>query len=628
MNTVFAPEVLDPLLDQVIGRFAPKTNLDAMKSFMAARCAYVRTQIPLACSVTGTNFVRTTNATVALTGLASIIETKTVKVNGAAAAWSAWEGKWSAAQVSLQPGINRVLVQAQDAAGREIDRATVDVWYDPGTMTMIAGGTLTGSNFWSAADGPYSVAANLTIASGATLVIEPGATVFLASGVDLAVADGGRLRADGNALAPIRFTRPPGTTGTWGGIVISGAAGSPETVLRHVHIEFNGATAIHSSGGTILLDHLTFGTADHQYVSLDDSSFLVSDCVFPAPSENFEPVHGTGGIKSGGRGIFLRNFFGAANGYSDVVDFTGGNRPGPIVQFIDNVFAGSGDDVLDLDGADAWIEGNIFLHVHKNGSPDSSSAISGGDDSGDTSEITIIGNLFYDCDQAAMAKQGNFFTLLNNTIVRQTKEGGEDTDAAVVCFADEGTDEGAGMYLEGNIMVDAEKLVRDQTAALVTFTNNLMVLPWNGPGGANSPADPMLKHLPQLSETVFTTWEQAQVMRDWFSLRSGSPALGTGPNGQDMGGNIRLGASIAGAPIGTNHQTFATLSVGVMRAGDGILPAGWPNGSGYTHYKWRLDSGPWSAETPIISPISLTGLASGSHYVEVVGTARLGLVPG
>jgi len=34
--------------------------------------------------------------------------------------------------------------------------------------------------------------------------------------------------------------------------------------------------------------------------------------------------------------------------------------------------------------------------------------VSGGDDSGNTSEVTIIGNLFYDCDQAAMAKQGNF----------------------------------------------------------------------------------------------------------------------------------------------------------------------------------------------------------------------------
>ena len=43
----------------------------------------------------------------------------------------------------------------------------------------------------------------------------------------------------------------------------------------------------------------------------------------------------------------------------------------PIVQFIENVFVGSSDDLIDLDGTDAWVEGNLFLHVHKNGSPDS-----------------------------------------------------------------------------------------------------------------------------------------------------------------------------------------------------------------------------------------------------------------
>ena len=54
--------------------------------------------------------------------------------------------------------------------------------------------------------------------------------------------------------------------------------------------------------------------------------------------------------------------------------------------------------------------------AHKNGAPDTSSAISGGNDTGQPSEITIIGNLIYDCDHAALAKQGNFYTLLNNTI--------------------------------------------------------------------------------------------------------------------------------------------------------------------------------------------------------------------
>jgi hypothetical protein len=175
------------------------------------------------------------------------------------------------------------------------------------------------------------------------------------------------------------------------------------------------------------------------------------------------------------------------------MDFTGGNRDlsQPIIQYYNNVFVGASDDMLDLDGTDAWIEGNIFLHAHKNGSPDSSSAISGGDDSGNTSELTIIGNLFFDCDQAATAKQGNFFTLLNNTIVRTTRSGGLDTAAGVVNvrdFPDGGqpTAFGKGFYLEGNIIVDAEQLVRnyDSQQTSVTFNNNILPFAWSGPSAA------------------------------------------------------------------------------------------------------------------------------------------------
>ena len=66
-------------------------------------------------------------------------------------------------------------------------------------------------------------------------------------------------------------------------------------------------------------------------------------------------------------------------------------------------------------------------------------------------------------------------------------------------------------------------------------------------------------------------------------------------------------------------QTSAVLVVGINRTGNGIPAAGWPNGSGYTAYKWRLDTDGWSAETPIALPILLSGIADGAHHVEVIG---------
>src|SRR5205085_2480482 len=116
--------------------------------------------------------------------------------------------------------------------------------------------------------------------------------------------------------------------------------------------------------------------------------------------------------------------FGLTSGYNDIIDLTGGKRPGPIAQFLDNTFLGNspagvpGDDVLDIDGTDAHIEGNVFMHVQPLAAADTNSAISGGNNSdfGGTkvSNITSVRNFFYDVDHAYLMKEGNFVTSVNN----------------------------------------------------------------------------------------------------------------------------------------------------------------------------------------------------------------------
>jgi hypothetical protein len=488
------------------------------------------------------------------------------------------------------------------------------------------GGSIAADTVWTLSASPHVVTNSITILQGATLTIEPGATIHMKAGTDLVVTNGGRLLAEGTAEQRIRFGRPPGVRKRWGGVVITGGPDSPESRLRYVHIEGNDFTAVYAQHATVWLDHLTFGTRDRQYVSLDGSSFVVSRCHFQGTTGEFEPLHGSGGVKHGGHAVFRENFFGQSDGYSDIIDFTGGNRDKgePIVEFYNNVFVGSTDDHVDLDGTDAWVEGNIFLHAHKNGAPDTSSAVSGGENRSDTSEVTIVGNLFFDCDQAATAKEGNFFVMLNNTIVRMTRQGGLDTDDGVVCVQDRDprpTTYGKGFYLEGNIVVDAANLVRndDPKQAPVVFTNNILPKAWDGFGGGNFVGDPKLKHIPALEETKFTNWQTAQIVREWFSLQPGSPAAGKGPNGLDLGGVVPMGVSVSGQPPGETTETRATLTVGFHRQGGTIPAPGWPAGAGYSHYKWRLDGGAWSAEVPIETPIQLTGLGKGTHQVEVVG---------
>ncbi len=132
---------------------------------------------------------------------------------------------------------------------------------------------------------------------------------------------------------PSALSARPLASPNWGNIVINGSIGSPETRIVHAYIEGNGiAPAIDVSGGTLWLEHTSFGTTTRKYLDLDGASFVISDCYFPA-STGGEPLHGTQGIKEGGRGIIRNSFFGPITGYNDTIDFTGSqptrsNSPG------------------------------------------------------------------------------------------------------------------------------------------------------------------------------------------------------------------------------------------------------------------------------------------------------------
>ncbi|WCJ60368.1 lamin tail domain-containing protein [Fontisphaera persica] len=612
VDGVMRPEIFNTLVRQWLGGWADPGRIAQMTNFVAQRRAYVQSQIPTNNTLnislsTSQGYYYTSSANVTLNGLANSLRVTSVRINGNPASYTVWNGQWSGT-TTLSPGLNQVTVQWLDANQGEVLRTNVMVWYDNGTTRNVSG-TLAANTLWSAAQGPYRVTSDVTVPEGLTLTIQPGTTVYFDSGARLIV--NGRILAEGTDYQRIIFTRQPGSSATWGGIRINGNAASPECRLAYAHFEHYGTAAITANGATVLLDHLTFGTTNQRYLNLDNGcSFVVSYCVFPAPSAAIEPVHGTGGIKPGGRGLFYRNYFGAVNGYNDTVDFTGGNRPGPILEFIENVFMGSGDDLLDLDGTDAHVEGNIFLHTHRNGSPDTASAISGGRDGANTSEITIVRNIFYDCDHVALAKEGNYYWLQNNTVVRLTRQGGVDTASAVICMADEGTAEGAGAYLEGNIIQEVEALVRNQTSSVVVYTNNLLPLPWSGPGGSNLVAAPSFKRIPNLSETYFASWEQAQMMWDWFSLAADSPARGRGVFGMDLGARIPAGPVLQPLPAEVGQRD---LNIGVA-------------GAGLSGYRYRLDGDNFTANIfPMDQPIALRNLLDGLHTLEVMAQDSAGI---
>jgi hypothetical protein len=77
-----------------------------------------------------------------------------------------------------------------------------------------------------------------------------------------------------------------------------------------------------------------------------------------------------------------------------------------------------------------------------------------------------------------------------------------------------------------------------------------------------------------------------------------------------MGAYVPSGAAICGEPEELTDRTDATLIVG---------------GPGITHYKYRLNSEPWSAERPVEAPIELNNLLNGqSHTVYAIGQNSAG----
>ena len=506
------------------------------------------------------------------------------------------------------------------------------------------GGAVASDVTFAASNSPYTVTSPLTIGNGVTVTIQPGVTVQVASGATITITGTGVLLAIGTPSNHIHFTKSG--AGNWGSLDFLNAPN--ESRIEYADFDSCAGTTIgghaaeiHVNGGSkVFFNHLNFANVPAQeYISFDGSTFIVQNSTFPTypwATSAPEMLHGINGINAGGYGIFRSNYFGHTFGFNDTIDFTGGQRPGPILQFIGNVFDGAGDDHLDLDSTDAWIEGNVFMHVHRDPNrtdraDDTASAISGGVDfDGQFSEWTVINNLFYDVDHACLNKGGagngaGRFIFVNNTLVHVNQEsgGGPSTNIAAFIFTDDqvpfpSASYGAGAYIANNIIWDCPMLATNYSPAIHTiiFENNILPGAWGGLGSNNVVTDPLLNL--QLIPNV-TNATAAQV-RAALTPKANSPALRTGFGGLDKGGLNPPGLLFISGPVGNTSSSSASLRLypgGVFHWGTVAPNYDW----GYTHYKWRLDDGPWSGELAISNApvINLSGLPNGSHTVYVVG---------
>ena len=489
---------------------------------------------------------------------------------------------------------------------------------------------------WELAESPIVLTGTFNVAAGQELVIDPGVEVRCHSSSD-AITCAGKITAIGTQAQPIRFVRA-NAANAWRRIVISGTQES-----KFVWCDFDGANTsgtIRGSGTStvspaVYLENCRFLNTDVQMVDLVYTSCNLINCEFDSIGAQ-ELIHFSN-MPAGGYALIKGCRFGLpgvppTSGYNDIVDFTGGNRPGPIPRFIDNIFLASVDDCFDMDATDAHIEGNLFLNVRQGSQRDSSSNPITTGEGAAISELVIARNFFYDCEHLLLLKDAGAAVLQNNTFLKMLPNpvaltaAGNAIPPGIILFGEpwRGRPLGAGAIYNGNIAWELDPVIQATPFPLYSSATSFLDVrhsliqgnQWTGTG--NITADPMF---------LSTTGIDYTTIRTALQLQAGSPAIGTGPNGIDMGASVPAGASVSGAPIGTTASRNATLQV----AGPGI----WV-------YKWRLNGGAWSANVPLVpasvlnggpfsvtmydnpTPITLTNLADGPQTIEVLGQNSAG----
>jgi hypothetical protein len=501
----------------------------------------------------------------------------------------------------LRPGSPSINAGNPAVASNDPDGSRADQGYFKngiaGTRApqTIAAGTLgAGNTILSPEGGAYTVTGLVAVPAGATLMVLPGTTVFFNAGAGFNI-NGGRMLAEGTEYNKIRFARTPGVATPWNGLQFNNT--TQDNRITYSVIEGGGTSANNGMVGVtnsvLLLDHDYFANTDRRRLRSNNASIILRNSEFAdifgpgvAPTTDNLSEHFWGsGILPGGVLIVENNIFGTTKGHNDAIDWDTASLPGPIPIFRNNIFMGGGDDAMDLE-ADALIEGNTFTNFIKdvyNTGTGNSNIISAGDATQVGHNYWFNRNTVFNVEHVIQVKENSFLTFENNTVVNAAL-------AAIYFFRPgQANSWGKGAYLDGNIFVNTPTLFADfQVSTQITVNRSVVSASEVGRGIGNTSGDPRVVN-PAAGD---------------FSLRPGSVAIDSGPNGLDMGAMVPAGASVAGEPPVTTWRNTASLTVG---------------GPGIVAYKYKLDSGAWSAETPIANPIALAGLADGAHTVYVIG---------
>ncbi|MBI4605494.1 MAG: right-handed parallel beta-helix repeat-containing protein [Planctomycetes bacterium] len=352
------------------------------------------------------------------------------------------------------------------------------------------------SSEWTEAGSPYHVTGTVVIPEGLDFKIEAGVVVSFDPGESLVVQ--GTLAAEGTEARPIVFL-PHDAGGTWGGVLFLGKAANGQidylelsraTKPSHDGTERAGAFSV-VNGARVRLVHAWFH--DFGGVVIDSSGgseLVVQDTTI---EDSREAIHSANGYA-----LVERTTIRRVTGYSDCIDFDNESTPRSVIR--DCVLEDNAeDDGIDLGGSSALVE-NVVIRGVKAGKAISIDQVC---------TPTIRNVLVHDCMWGLVVKDKSTPVFDHCTVSR--------CEVGVKCYNKiSGAGGGHGAADSMVIWGNEESVAVDD---LSTFDMTHSICGGGYPGEGNLDLDPL-----------FVDPERAD-----FHLREGSPAIGAGKDGTDMG---------------------------------------------------------------------------------------------
>lgn len=452
--------------------------------------------------VTTPLFALTQTPTVTLSGVNTYLEAEDVLVNGEPATYDGLAGTWTKAQ-TLVPGMNRLVAVTRNPQGRVLATLTQDLIYEATSTTV--GGTLASSTTWSPAMGIVRVTSNITIPAGMTLKVDPGTVILLSPNVMIMAQANGLIQIEGSEAKKAFFLPADGTTG-WAEMTAQGNGSNIS--VRHGDVAGGRIRALSGAVGLIEDSHVHHSTASSIINSLDAQSFTVRRSHVEWYQEMLYQ-----------RTLMLIEDSLFENPASDAVDFDGA-PPGSTIRqcTFRHGPTGSNTDAVDLGPLGVPVSvlvEDCIMHDF------SDKGVSIGEiGTANSAGIVIRNCLIFDVVRGVQVKDTTVATIHDCTIV--------DCQIGVHGFFKQAANPGGG------ILTNFNNILYGDTSAVVTnnppngtiiTVDHCDTFGVNWPGAGNINAEPLFRNPAE---------------RD-YRLLPGSPCLGAGRNGEDMGVRYPVG---------------------------------------------------------------------------------------